>query len=293
MTARHFDKARFRAVRRAAELAQADVAAVLGVGDSTVASWENGATSPDPEKLPALARVLKVDLDELFPRTGPADLLDLRCDAGHYQYETAGIIGTKSAGPVAGAERGERRLKEKYVADLAAAYGVSIEELRRAEDRSMAQAQGLVPQDAEEAKPEGPPESLSEKITWLLAASYPAVPGPPSDAELAAGVNAHAGAQVVTGPEIQDLRTGVTDEALPVVLEGLAHVMGVSPLYFQPDAAVVRQVYEGLQVLAAARKGEVGPVRARGAGPHGLSANALSIINDLVAEMQRDQGSEE
>ena len=67
----------------------------------------------------------------------------------------------------------------------------------------------------------------------------------------------------------------------------------MSPLYFQPDDAVVRQVHEGLQVLAAVRKGEVGPVRARGAGPHGLSANALSIINDLVAEMQRDQGSEE
>ncbi|GAA3299330.1 hypothetical protein GCM10020295_37270 [Streptomyces cinereospinus] len=141
MSARHFDRHRVRAVRRAAEISQAEVAAAVGVADSTIAGWESGDTVPDAEKLPALARALKRGLDELFPRNGLPDLTDLRCDAGYYQYETAALIGTKSAGPVAGAERGDRRLKDKYVPDLAVAYGVSEEELRRAEDRSIAKAQ--------------------------------------------------------------------------------------------------------------------------------------------------------
>lgn len=95
MPARRFDRARVRSVRRAAEISQSDVAAGAGVADSTVAGWELASSEPDQEKLPAIARVLKRDLDDLFPRDGQPDLKDLRCDAGLYRYEMAGIIGTK------------------------------------------------------------------------------------------------------------------------------------------------------------------------------------------------------
>ncbi|MFC7928731.1 helix-turn-helix transcriptional regulator [Streptomyces cinereoruber] len=299
MPARRFDKGVVRNVRRAAEISQAAVAQALGVGDSTVAGWETGQSAPDPEKLVALAKVLKRDADDLFPRDGLPDLADLRCDAGYYQYETGPLIGTKSAGPVAGAERGVRRLKDKYVSALAAAYGVTEQELRRAEDRSMAKGEDQAVAGAIDGStadqprpPAGPPGSLAEKITLLLDQSFPTPGTTPSDAEIAAAVNARAGAQVVTEQEVRDLRTGAVEAASPVVLEGLAAFLGVTPLYFQPDDLVARQVFEGLQLLSAHRKGKVGRVRARGAGAQGLPPNIMSLVNDLVTEMEQKQGDE-
>ncbi|WP_405814268.1 helix-turn-helix domain-containing protein [Streptomyces sp. NBC_01390] len=293
MPARHVDRHRARAVRRAADILQSEVAAELGVSVSAVANWEAGHSSPDPEKLPAYAAALRVDLDDLFPRAGLPDLADLRCDAGIYQFATAEVIGTKSAGPVAGAERGERRLKDKYVPALAERYGVSETELRRAEDRSMAAAEARKngtagesgSQGAAAADPIGPPGSLAEKITLILQRSYPGPQGPPSDAEMAAEVNAYAGATLITGTDFGDLRTGVTDTAAPVVLDALAAVVGVSRMYFDADEAVAATVYEGLQLLAAARQGAVGRVRARGLGERGLSPTAMALVNELVAEM--------
>ncbi|MEU6353106.1 helix-turn-helix transcriptional regulator [Streptomyces sp. NPDC047072] len=289
MPARHFDRGRVRAVRRAAEVAQTDVATAVGVADSTVAGWETGLATPDPEKLPALAKALRRELDDLFPRTGLPDLTDLRCDAGYYQYETAKLIGTKSAGPVAGAERGERRLKDKYVPALAAAYGVSEEELRRAEDRSIAKAQGgKAESEATGTAPVtgGPPGTLAERITLILERSYPGGQGPPTDEEIADAINSHAGARVVSAAGVLDLRTGAVETAAPVVLEGLAAFLGVSPMYFQPDDAVARQVYEGLQLLSASRKGAVGRVKGRGMGPQGLPTNVMEFVNDLVTELE-------
>ncbi|MER6952548.1 helix-turn-helix transcriptional regulator [Streptomyces sp. NPDC000618] len=298
MPARHFDRHRARAVRRAADILQSEVAAELGVSDSAVANWEAGHSSPDPEKLPAYAAALRGDLDDLFPRTGLPDLADLRCDAGIYQYETAQVIGTKSAGPVAGSERGDRRLKDKYVPALAAKYGVSEAELRRAEDRSIAAAEarkngtlaGPAPLAAAVADSSGPPGSLAEKITLILQRSYPGPQGPPSDAEMAAEVNAQLGAEVLTEENFCDLRTGTAETAPPGVLDALAGVVGVSEMYFKSDEAVAAQVYEGLQLLAAARKGTVSRVRARGLGARGLSPQAMAFVNDLVAEMEEEPG---
>ena len=48
------------------------------------------------------------------------------------------------------------------------------------------------------------------------------------------------------------------ETAHPVVLDGLAAFFGVSSLYFQSVDVVARQVYEGLRLLSAARKGAVG-----------------------------------
>jgi transcriptional regulator with XRE-family HTH domain len=297
MPARHFDRSRLRAVRRAAEVYQAAVGEALGVSDSAVAGWESGAQTPDPERLSALARALGRDVDDLFPRSGPPDLTDLRCDAGYYQYETAALIGTKSAGPVAGAERGERRLKDKYVPALATAYGVSETELRQAEARSIAKAQGVrveepAPSAAVTTSTTGtPPESLGEKITLILDSSYPGPQGPPSDAEMANAVNGRAGAQVISEAGFRDLRTGVAGTASPAVLDALAAVVGVSRMYFEPDDAVAAQVYEGLRLLATAKKGAVVRVRARGLGSHGLSPKAMALVNELVAELEEREAS--
>ncbi|MBT2487797.1 helix-turn-helix transcriptional regulator [Streptomyces sp. ISL-96] len=290
MPARRFDRTRVRSVRRAAEISQSDVASALGAADSTVAGWELGSSVPDQEKLPALAGVLNQPLDVLFPRDGLPDLTDLRCDAGLYRYEMAAVIGTKSDGPVAGAENGIRRLKDRYLPDLAEAYRVTVDEVKRAQERSMAKARGeeVEGEAAAIAAVEEPPRTLAEKITLVLERSYPsgAMPG---DGEIAVAVNAYAGSQVTTAEKVKALRTG-TDEAeapAPVVLEGLAQFFGVTRLYFEPDDAVARQVYEGLRLMSAAKSGKVGRVRARGLGAEGLSADVLSILNDLATEFEK------
>ncbi|WP_424921593.1 helix-turn-helix transcriptional regulator [Streptomyces sp. wa1] len=283
MPARRFDRERVRGVRRAADVSQADVASALGAADSTVAGWESGATTPDQEKLPALARVLNRDLDDLFPRNGLPDLIDLRCDAGLYRYETRTVIGTKSDGPVAGAEGGVRRLKDRYVPLLAAAYGVTEDELRRAQDRSFGDA------DEETAEAEKVPETLAEKITLLLERSYPGRTAP-DDQEIADSVNAYAGSHVTSAEDIEALRTGGDDTPVPVVLEGLAKFFDVSKLYFEPNESVARQVYEGLRLMSAAKQGKVGRVRARGMSTEGLPADVLSILNDLASELDKKAG---
>ncbi|MFF5655105.1 helix-turn-helix transcriptional regulator [[Kitasatospora] papulosa] len=274
-----------RAVRRAADVSQADVASALGAADSTVAGWESGATTPDQEKLPALARVLNRDLDDLFPRDGLPDLTDLRCDAGLYRYETRAVIGTKSDGPVAGAEQGVRRLKDRYVPLLAVAYGVTEDELKRAQDRSFGEAD----EDAAEAEKVQVPETLAEKITLLLERSYPGRTAP-GDQEIADSVNAYAGSKVTSAEDIEALRTGGDDAPVPVVLEGLANFFDVSKLYFEPNESVARQVYEGLRLMSAAKQGKVGRVRARGVGAEGLPADVLSILNDLASELDKKAG---
>ena len=52
--------------RKAAGLTQEQVANALGVSTPAVNKWEKGTTFPDITLLPALARLLKIDLDTLF-----------------------------------------------------------------------------------------------------------------------------------------------------------------------------------------------------------------------------------
>ncbi|WP_327352791.1 helix-turn-helix domain-containing protein [Streptomyces sp. NBC_01304] len=276
MPPRLFDGRRLNDARRAARRTQSDVADALGVAPSSVGSWETGQWPPDAEKLPALAAAVGRDLDELFPRPGLPDLADLRCDAGVYRQQVLELIGTKSAGPVSNAEKGVRRLSEQFVEPLAKGYGVSVEALLAAQERSFGNE---APPPATEV-----PKSLAEKISYLLAHSYPGPEARPSDADLARHVNEHAGAPIATEADICALRTGVEIEASPALRDGLAAVFGVSPMYFQPHEATARQVVEGLQLLAS---GNVGKVAARGLGKEGLSADLLAYINEVAAELQQ------
>ncbi|MFC9481661.1 helix-turn-helix domain-containing protein [Streptomyces griseus] len=295
MSARHFDRTVVRAVRRAAEIPQAEVGAAVDAADSTVAGWELGSSVPDQEKLPGIARVLRKPLDELFPRKGTPDLIDLRCDAGLYRYEVARFIGTKSDGPVAAAENGVRRLKEKYVPKLAAAYGVSERVLEQAQERSFGNTvEEAGDESVASAEAEESPRTLGEKISFLLEQSYPAGAAP-GDEEIAEAVNRHAGSEVVTANEVEALRTGTgeADSPPPAVLEGLAEFFGVERMYFEPDDAVARQVYQGIRVLLASKNGGIRRVRARGLGPEGLSPEVLSLLTDLETEFEKQVGSED
>lgn len=275
MPPRLFDGRRLYDARRAAHRTQGEVAERLVVSPSSVGSWETGQWPPDAEKLPALAAAVERDLDELFPRPGLPDLADLRCDAGIYLKQVPELIGTKSAGPVSNAEKAVRRLSEQYVEPLAKGYGVSVEALLAAQERSFGQE---APPPATEV-----PKSLAEKISYLLAHSYQGPEAQPSDEDLARQVNEHAGALIATEASICALRTGAETEASPALRDGLAAVFGVSPMYFQPHEATARQVVEGLQLLAS---GNVGKMAARGLGKEGLSADLLAFINKAAAELQ-------
>ncbi|MBB5938654.1 transcriptional regulator with XRE-family HTH domain [Streptomyces zagrosensis] len=280
MPARHFDGRRLRAARRAADLSQMDIARAMGfTSTGTVAAWEGGSKRPAPEKLPALARALGSDLEVLFPRGGPPDLADLRCDAGYTQAQTRTIMRTRSAGPVAYAERGQRPLPQRFVEPLAHAYGVSVEQVLAAQARSMGK---VVP---EEGRPLS--AAVAHKISNLLSAGGGQKTAPRTDEEIARAVNKAAGGQVVTAAEIAAMRTGEAGHLSPPVLDGLAAAFGIPPRSLRPDEEAVREIAQELQAIAELR-GRPGPIShlaARGAGGQ-LSPRVVAAITDLLEEIE-------
>ncbi|MEI5101844.1 helix-turn-helix transcriptional regulator [Streptomyces sp. PmtG] len=287
MPERSFDARRLRAARAAAGMTQTGLSKALGVSRSAVTTWENGR-GPDPERLPAIARTLNWDLNSLFPRRGAPDLADLRCDAGFAQYEIEKLVGSKDA--ARRAERGIHRLSSALAPAFAAAYGVTEDELRAAEDRSFGADDALAADDGAHGGTAPIPTTLAEKITYLLEHTYPHGQGP-SDADIAREVNQAAGTAVITADGVRDLRTGAVTETSPVIREGLAQTFGVTAFFFQPDdLTIVRTIVEGLQTLQLVRSGQISHIAARGMGPEGLPASLLAAINDLVAHLPEPHG---
>ena len=54
--------------RKAAGMTQQALAKVLKVERSTIAKWETGAAFPTGGKLPLVAKALKCEISELFPK---------------------------------------------------------------------------------------------------------------------------------------------------------------------------------------------------------------------------------
>ncbi|MEU8550482.1 helix-turn-helix transcriptional regulator [Streptomyces roseoverticillatus] len=276
---RAFNGRRFREAREAARKTQAQVGEALGVRATVISRYESGALTPPPEKLPLLAKHVGWSLDALFPRQGLPNLADLRADAGISQKDTKHITKTASASPVRKAEKGITPLAEVYVEPLAKAYGVTVEQLRAAQERSPGR-----PMPAPASV--GPPQTLPEKITYLLEHTYPGEQAPPSDREIADRINEYAGAVVITEEGVCDLRTGTQPAAKPIVIEGLAEVFGVESAYFQDDDETVKAVIASLKYLAAKRQGEIIRTAARGLDDTEVPAEVLTAINQVVAELQ-------
>ncbi|WP_172385641.1 helix-turn-helix transcriptional regulator [Streptomyces sp. MNP-20] len=274
MPARRFDGKRLRSARLEAGYSrQADFAKQVEASRATVATWENGR-GPSPERLPALAHALRTDINLLFPRHGAPDLADLRCDTGLTQYEVERRTSTKDH-DVGMAERGSRPLTQALREALAALYGVTEEALLAAEKRSFGGKEAPLP------------TTLAEKIAYLLEHTYPGNQQPPSDADIACGINAAAGAEVTSAEDVRDLRDGTVTEVSPVVREGLAEVLGVSAFFFQPDEdTIVETIVEGLRTLHQVRNGDIS-IKARGMGPEGLPAELLAVVNDLASNLQK------
>ena len=62
--------------RNKAGLSQESVAAHVGVGQSAVAMWETGKTSPRAEALPKLATLLGCTVDELLTEQSAYDRVE-------------------------------------------------------------------------------------------------------------------------------------------------------------------------------------------------------------------------
>ncbi|MGW8377530.1 helix-turn-helix transcriptional regulator [Streptomyces sp. ODS28] len=289
---REFDAGRLRRARQLRDVQKKTIAERVGVTPPRVSAWFAGEATPPPEKLRALAEALGEDIDDLFPRQGAPDLEDLRCDAGISRKAAAEIIGTSSSVPVRNAERRVRRLDPQYAEKLAPRYGVTVEELRAAENRSFGE------EPSEEPGPETPaalrtPTTLAEKITHLL--THLPSGSRPTDADIAEAINERANvAGLVRPSQIRALRTGEREpeeifEQVPEALlfQGLAAVFDVTPHFFQSDEEMVQQVLETVRFLAQHRDGGVA-VQLR--GEDGLSADMLAKLNALVAEAKAEKG---
>lgn len=138
MPPRRFSGAEMRTARRNADLTQQDVAAGLGLtAHVAVARWEKGQRFPPAEKLVRIADIIGVPVDILFPREGPCDLVDLRCDAGYAQGAAADAIEGLTRHALGDAEGGRKRLEGSSIVEaLSALYGVSPEKLEAAQDQT-------------------------------------------------------------------------------------------------------------------------------------------------------------
>lgn len=130
-----FDPAAFTAVRRAAGLSLTAVGEMVGVDRQRVWAWESGRATPGPARLLALAAAVSVDplrLLRLDPQRPP--LAGLRLRAGLTRTELARRAGLprSSVDRLDRLGRRRRALPADVADRLAAALGVSADEVRRA-----------------------------------------------------------------------------------------------------------------------------------------------------------------
>lgn len=274
MPPRRFNGPQMMRARRAADVSRRELAAAVGSkSQAIVAGWETEKTFPPGEKLPAIARELRVDIDVLFPREGLCDLADLRCDAGYAQYAAAEEIGISKYG-LSRAERGERRLDDAWIDPLAKLYGVHADELLAAQRRSFGEA---VPEPLPAALP-----PLTLALRALVGERFPE--GEPSPDTIATGVTGVAGAQIIRGDQVEALLRGMPADrvfagaqvARAIAVTGLAAYFGVSELHLDDKAE--SRVLDDLRYIAS--RYDVA-LAARG-GEGGVSPEMVAVLSDLL-----------
>ncbi|MEO3976917.1 transcriptional regulator [Streptomyces sp. CAU 1734] len=285
MPERVFQAPKFREAIRASGLTQTAVGAhPVNLGESVISRYSTGGVTPPPEKLAALAERVGLPLDVLAPRRGLPDLKDLRCDAGLKQADTTPYTKSRSAMPVRAAENGMRRLKEEFETPLAEAYGVSVEELRAAQERSFGNEVPDVHRPAAR-RPTAPgtPQTLAEKITHLLEQTY-AEQERPSDAELAAAGNAKSGGRPILDEDlVRALRTGAETSDNATLLGALAAALDAPLVFFTSDSPE-----EAARIVAGIRSVQSG-VRAARHGDGPLPPEWMDFIEQKIREVTGGQ----
>ncbi|MFC8285105.1 MULTISPECIES: helix-turn-helix domain-containing protein [Streptomyces] len=282
MPPRRFNGPQMMRARRAADVSRRELAAAVGSkSQAIVAGWETEKTFPPGEKLPAIARELRVDIDVLFPREGMCDLADLRCDAGYAQYAAAEEVGISKYG-LSRAERGERRLDDAWIGPLAKLYGVTKDQLLAAQRLAFGEA---VP---------APSSTDLPALTLKLRAQVAERPESESSPDMiAAGVNQEAGAEIIRGDQVEALLRGMpadrvfagTQAARAIAITGLASYFGVSELHFDDHAE--SRVLDDLRYLASRYNIALA---ARG-GEGGVSPAMIAVLSDLLNREQSESSA--
>lgn len=274
MPPRRFNGPQLMTARRAADVHRRELAAAVGSkSQAIVVGWETEKTFPPGEKLPAIAARLNVDIDVLFPREGPCDLADLRCDAGYTQYAAAEEVGISKYG-LSRAERGERRLDDAWIGPLAKLYGVHADELLAAQRRSFGEA-------VEVSLPTTLPP-LTQELRALVSERFPE--GAPASDSIAASVNGVAGAEVIRGDQVEALLRGMPADrvfagaqvARAVAVAGLAGYFDVSELRL--DDRAESRVLDALRFIASRYDVDL----ATRGGEGGVSPEMVAVLSDLL-----------
>lgn len=142
---RGFDGDRLRALREKRGLSIAELGRAAGLGRGTVGKWERGAGAPQVDALASVASALGVRIDELVKvAVDDRTLVDWRILTGKTQMELAKELDV-STPALSAMERGEVRLTDARADALAAALGISIDEVQRAFERVRHRPMGTQP----------------------------------------------------------------------------------------------------------------------------------------------------
>lgn len=146
---------------------------------------------------------------------------------------------------------------------------------------------------------EGEPQTLAEKITWLLHNAFPSSgssdDGVPSDRQVVRAVNERAGRHVIGHTTFWKLRTGKINPetgepytASDDMLEGIAAFFDVDPRFFKSRSEVVGQVVESLRFLRSVHNGDITGIAGRGLGEEGLSYELMAFMNEVLAQSREE-----
>ncbi|MFE4579439.1 hypothetical protein [Streptomyces chartreusis] len=146
--------------------------------------------------------------------------------------------------------------------------------------------------------PEREPQTLAEKIEYLICNAFPPDEAPwgdrSSDRAVAAAINGYHRREVISHVTLGKVRSGAIaantgEPYIPgqPIIDAVAEFFDVDPLFFQPQHEVVKRVFESLNFLRAVHRGDVQGLAGRGV-TSGLSADLLAYLNEVAAELSDD-----
>jgi transcriptional regulator with XRE-family HTH domain len=131
---RGWNPAKLRAARQQAELTQAEVAGLTGCDPSLIARWESDRGGPSTKHIRALVEALEVEVADLVDvRRDELLLGDLRAWAGGTQTQVKKDLRLHRISDI---EAGALPLPQRVRVEMAALYGVDVDELAAAADRT-------------------------------------------------------------------------------------------------------------------------------------------------------------
>lgn len=142
---RGFRRDRFTEIVDASGMSRGDIARLAEMSPASIHSWIRRGVDPDIERLSRIAKVLDVPVSE-FVHVPDDECLpsDLRMRAGLSQVQLAAAAGLSTT-VVSGFERAETRWNARKAAAIAGVLGVSVDDMRKAWDRSRTRPPGTPP----------------------------------------------------------------------------------------------------------------------------------------------------